>query len=126
MKQGLVLVEGYTEERFVNTCRGPYLAAKGLWLTTTVVTTNATIGGPHAKGGVTRYGKVRRELREFSAAGARRSSRRCLTTMRYRRTSQVWPTGLPGEVLAQASNMSSPRGQRRSTIETLRSAHCAA
>ena len=57
---------------------------------------------------------------EFSAAGARRSSRRCLTTMRYyahRRTSQVWPTGLPGEVLAQASNMSSPRGQRRSTID---------
>src|SRR3954464_13062352 len=62
MKQGLVLGEGYTEERFVKTCLAPYLAAKGLWLVTTVVTTNATIGGPHAKGGVTRYGKVRREL----------------------------------------------------------------
>jgi hypothetical protein len=30
MKRGLVLVEGQTEERFVNECLGPYLLEKRL------------------------------------------------------------------------------------------------
>lgn len=32
MKRGLVLVEGQTEERFINECLAPYLLAKGLIL----------------------------------------------------------------------------------------------
>lgn len=62
MKRGHVLVEGQTEERFVNECLRPYLLAKGLALGTTIVKTKRTVGGPHFKGGVRSYGQVRRDL----------------------------------------------------------------
>lgn len=63
MKRGLVLVEGQTEERFVNDCLAPYLLPRGLALERpTVVTTKRVVGGPHAKGGVTSFAKVQRDL----------------------------------------------------------------
>ena len=62
MKRGLVLVEGQTEERFVNECLGPHLLAKGLALVPTIVKTKRAVGGAHFKGGVTGYGQVRRDL----------------------------------------------------------------
>jgi hypothetical protein len=62
MKRGLVLVEGQTEERFVNECLGPYLVAKGLGLVPKILTTKRVVGGSHFKGGVASYGQVRREL----------------------------------------------------------------
>lgn len=63
MKRGLVLVEGQTEERFVNECLAPYLLAKGLILERpTIVETKRVTGGPNFKGGVRDYGKVRRHL----------------------------------------------------------------
>jgi hypothetical protein len=62
MKRGLVLVEGQTEERFVNECLGPYLLAKGLVLVPTIVKTKRVVGGSHFKGGVASYNQVRRDL----------------------------------------------------------------
>ena len=62
MKRGLVLVEGQTEERFVNECLNPYLLAKGLVLATTIVKTKRVASGPDFKGGVARYGQVRGDL----------------------------------------------------------------
>src|SRR4051812_14207958 len=62
MKRGLVLVEGQTEEQFVNDCLGPHLLARGLALTPTIVKTKRTVGGEHFKGGITSYGHVRRDL----------------------------------------------------------------
>jgi hypothetical protein len=62
MKRGLVLVEGQTEERFVNECLAPYLLVKGLVLDSTIVRTKRVIGGAHFKGGVQSYGQVRRDL----------------------------------------------------------------
>jgi len=57
-----VLVEGQTEERFVNECLAPYLLAKELVLSSTIVKTKRVVGGPHFKGGLWSYSKVRRDL----------------------------------------------------------------
>lgn len=63
MKRGLVLVEGQTEEQFVNDCLAPYLMTKGLILEhPTIITTRRTVGGPYVKGGIKSYGQVQREL----------------------------------------------------------------
>lgn len=63
MKRGMVLVEGQTEERFVNDCLAPYLLDRGLALERpTIVSTKRIIGGPHFKGGVQSYAKVQRDL----------------------------------------------------------------
>ena len=62
MKRGLVLVEGQTEERFVNECLGPYFATQGLFLIATIVKTKRVVGAPHFEGGVASYGQVRRDL----------------------------------------------------------------
>jgi hypothetical protein len=63
MKRGLVLVEGQTEERFVNDCLTPYLFAKGLVLERpTIVKTKVVAGGRNFKGGVRTYSKVQRDL----------------------------------------------------------------
>jgi hypothetical protein len=63
MKRGLVLVEGQTEERFVNECLGPYLWPRGLALTAKIVTTRRPVGRAHAKGGVHSFAKIQRDLR---------------------------------------------------------------
>jgi hypothetical protein len=66
MKRGLVLVEGQTEERFVNVCLAPYLLAKGVSLERpTIVATKRNAGGPNFKGGISDYGKVRGDLRRL-------------------------------------------------------------
>ncbi|HEX3474166.1 MAG TPA: DUF4276 family protein [Kofleriaceae bacterium] len=63
MKRGLVLVEGQTEERFVNECLAPYLLDKGLILERpTIVATKRVAGGPSFKGGISSYGQVQRDL----------------------------------------------------------------
>jgi hypothetical protein len=66
MKRGLVLVEGQTEERFVNECLAPYLLAKGLILERpTIVATKRVAGGPNFKGGISSYGQVQRDLQRL-------------------------------------------------------------
>jgi len=65
MKQGLVLVEGQTEEQVVNDCLRPYLEVKGLVLVPTIVATRRTVGASHNKGGVQSYGQVQGDLRRL-------------------------------------------------------------
>jgi hypothetical protein len=66
MKRGLVLVEGQTEERFVNECLAPYLLDKGLILERpTIVATKRVAGGPHFKGGISSHGQVQRDLQRL-------------------------------------------------------------
>jgi hypothetical protein len=66
MRRGLVLVEGQTEERFVNECLAPYLLTKGLILERpTIVTTRRVAGGPNFKGSISGYGQVQRDLQRL-------------------------------------------------------------
>lgn len=62
MKRGLALVEGQTEERFVNECLGPHLGERGLFVTPKIVTTKVVAAGPDFKGGVAKYEHVQRDL----------------------------------------------------------------
>ncbi|HEY0477210.1 MAG TPA: DUF4276 family protein [Kofleriaceae bacterium] len=63
MTRGLVLVEGQTEEQFVNDCLAPYLHTTGLILERpTIIATKRTVGAAHFKGGIVSYSQVRREL----------------------------------------------------------------
>ena len=62
MKRGLVLVEGQTEERFVDDCLAPHLLRLDLALAPTIVKTKRVIGGADIKGGVLSYGQVQRDL----------------------------------------------------------------
>jgi hypothetical protein len=63
VKQGLILVEGQTEEAFVTAVLSPYLHGKvGLWLEPTIVTTKRVAAGPNFKGGVSHYQKIRNDL----------------------------------------------------------------
>jgi hypothetical protein len=65
MKQGLVLVEGQTEERVVDELLRPYFEARGLVLKPRVVVTSRPIGAAHHKGGVRSYGQVQGDLRRL-------------------------------------------------------------
>ena len=65
MRQGLVLVEGQTEERVIHECLRPYLEEKGLVLIPKIVTTRRTVGASHDKGGVQRFGQVQGDLRRL-------------------------------------------------------------
>jgi Domain of unknown function (DUF4276) len=70
MKRVLVLVEGQTEEAFVNQLLAPALESHGLCLIPIVLVTKRTSQG-HFKGGVTTYSKVRNDLvRLFGDTGA--------------------------------------------------------
>lgn len=63
MIRGLILVEGQTEEQFVNKVLTPYLSAKtGLWLTPTIVVTKKVKAGRNFDGGLHSYGQARRDL----------------------------------------------------------------
>ena len=70
MKQGLILVEGQTEEAFVRTVLRPYLVEKvNLWLEPTIVVTKRVAAGPSFKGGLGSYRKLRSDLlRRFDAS----------------------------------------------------------
>lgn len=59
MKRVLILVEGQTEEDFVNDVLNEHLRTKGVNLTPTLVTTKRVSGKSHFKGGVSSYGKVK-------------------------------------------------------------------
>ena len=62
VKRGLVLVEGQTEERFVNECLEPHLRAQGLFVVPKIVTTKRVAAGADFKGGVASYGHVQGDL----------------------------------------------------------------
>ena len=65
MKRVHILVEGQTEESFVNKLLGPHLAGYGIHVTPILVATKRAKEGRKFRGGVTSYGKLRRDLRRL-------------------------------------------------------------
>ncbi|MGW4031892.1 DUF4276 family protein [Streptomyces sp. NPDC004838] len=65
MRQIHALVEGATEERVVTQIFQPALAERGVWLTPIVLTTGRTAGGSNYKGGVSKWSKIEREIRNL-------------------------------------------------------------
>lgn len=72
-----VLVEGQTEERLVQQVLQPELAEQGAWLTPVVLKTRRTVGGPHHRGGVSKWSKIEPEIRAL----LRNSRAHLVTTM---------------------------------------------
>ena len=62
MKKVLVLVEGQAEETFVTEVLGSHLRKVGVDVIPKLATTKRVKGGPHFKGGVVTYGKIRNDL----------------------------------------------------------------
>lgn len=63
MKRGLILVEGPTEEQFVNAVLQEHLWARAqVWLTPTILNTKIVKAGPNFKGGVNSYNQVVRDV----------------------------------------------------------------
>ena len=67
MKRVLVLVEGFTEERFVKDVLAPHLESREIFATPKIVTTKRTKQGPDFKGGITDYQKLENDLLRNSA-----------------------------------------------------------
>ena len=72
MKKILVLVEGQTEEVFVKNVLSPYFWDKHIFCIPKIAITKLVKSGPHFKGGIVSYEKVRNDinrlLRDSSAA----------------------------------------------------------
>ncbi|MFP8645018.1 DUF4276 family protein [Priestia aryabhattai] len=62
IKQVMILVEGQTEEAFVNRVLQPYLNEKGIYLSTTMVCTKKVKGVRRHRGGIADYDQVKRDL----------------------------------------------------------------
>lgn len=77
MSRVLVLVEGQTEEVFVNQVVRPALVESGVYLIPKVLTTKVVKSGRQFKGGVSKFTPLRRDLqRLLGDTGAA-----CVTTM---------------------------------------------
>ncbi|MXZ41719.1 MAG: DUF4276 family protein [Caldilineaceae bacterium SB0666_bin_21] len=63
MHQVLILVEGYTEERFVKTVLVPYLLDFQINMIPTIITTKRVITGSNYKGGLLSFAQLERELK---------------------------------------------------------------
>jgi hypothetical protein len=77
MKRALILVEGPTENEFVERVLRPHLHAFGVDLASTIVVTKRVKAGASFRGGITKYEKVRNDLRRLFGD----SSAACITTM---------------------------------------------
>jgi hypothetical protein len=63
VKQGLIVVEGQTEEAFVRDVLSPYLRERfGLWLDISIVMTKRVATGSSHKGGLSTYKKLKGDL----------------------------------------------------------------
>lgn len=62
MKKILILVEGQTEENFVNSILCPFFIDKNIYITPVIVATKRVKSGPNFKGGITSYHKVKNDL----------------------------------------------------------------
>ncbi len=65
MKKVLVLVEGQTEETFVKRLLSPHLELAGVSAVPTILVTKKVKSGPHFKGGVPSYTKVKKEIQRL-------------------------------------------------------------
>lgn len=72
-----VVVEGQTEETFVDELLTPYMAERGVYLSVSLVTTKRTRAGDQFGGGITSYAKLRRDI--VNVLGD--SNLVCVTTM---------------------------------------------
>lgn len=63
MKRILALVEGQTEETFVRDVLRPYLLTRDKVVIPKIATTKRTKSGPHFKGGVTNYSRIKNDIR---------------------------------------------------------------
>ena len=62
MKRVLISVEGQTEETFIRDVLNKDIELLGIYLIPTLVTTKVVKHGPNFKGGVTSYGRIKRDL----------------------------------------------------------------
>ncbi|MEW2116892.1 DUF4276 family protein [Streptomyces sp. NPDC005474] len=62
-----VLCEGQTEENMVKQFLGPELLAYGINLVPTILLTKTAAGGPSSRGGVSKWSKIERDLRNLLA-----------------------------------------------------------
>ena len=62
MVRVLVLVEGQTEERFVNDVLAPFFATKQVFLSPKILTTKVVKSGKDFKGGVSTYAQIEKHL----------------------------------------------------------------
>jgi len=58
-----VLVEGQTEEKFINDVLCPHFESYKIFLSPTILNTKITKVGPNFKGGINSFGQVKRDLR---------------------------------------------------------------
>ncbi|MFE3599045.1 DUF4276 family protein [Streptomyces sp. NPDC059142] len=58
-----VLCEGQTEETMVREFLGPELEPEGIFLVPTILLTGSTAGGPSGRGGVSKWSKIEKDLR---------------------------------------------------------------
>lgn len=65
MSKVLILVEGQTEETFIDGVLAPYFSQKGIYLTPILAATKRVKKGPDFKGGIVSYAKVSRDLRRL-------------------------------------------------------------
>ena len=65
MRKVFVYVEGQTEETFVRDILAPYLSQKDLILWPVLAKTKRTSSGATFKGGITSYGRIRRDIIEL-------------------------------------------------------------
>ena len=67
MRQAAILVEGQTEEAFVNRVLGPHLATLGVAPTPVLLETSRSPAGVKRGGGASKWGKIDRDLRGLLA-----------------------------------------------------------
>ena len=65
MKRLLILVEGSTEERFVNLVVRDHLLARSVVAVPRILLTKRVDNGPNFKGGVTNWDQIKRDLRNL-------------------------------------------------------------
>jgi hypothetical protein len=62
MNRILALVEGQTEEHFVNCLINPYIKRKSLFMTAIILKSKRVVDGPDFKGGMIPYPRVRKQI----------------------------------------------------------------
>jgi hypothetical protein len=62
MSRVLILVEGQTEETFIRDVLAPYFLPRGIYCIPKLATTKRVKSGPHFKGGITSYPKVKNDI----------------------------------------------------------------
>lgn len=65
MSRVLVVAEGQTEETFVRDVLAPHLFAFGVFLDAKLATTKRVKSGPHFKGGIVSYAKLKDDIRRL-------------------------------------------------------------